>query len=159
LLIYDLSRGDVQAAMARYQARYPQMLVEDPEVGESYPVAIDVAMLFRAMGQPGRANRLLDRSLEYLDTRDAHEVGDYGVFLARVHALRGDTDAAIEALRKAVDAGWRLHWWFYLKQDPAFDSVRDSARFQAIVSELDAWAVAQLAEVRALEVSGAIALP
>jgi TolB-like protein/Tfp pilus assembly protein PilF len=159
LLMYDLRRGDAHAALTRYRERYPQMLVEKPAVAELYPVAIDVAMLFRAMGQPERADRLLDLSLAQLLTLEANAIADYGVYLARVHALRGDSDAAIAALRETVAAGWRLHWWFYLVQDPAFDSVRGDPRFQAIASELEAWAAEQLAGVRALEASGAIALP
>jgi len=159
LLMYDLRRGDLQEAMTRYQGRYPELLVDDPQVATLYPVAIDVAMLFQVMGRADRADRLLNRSFSYLDTLEAREVDEFGVFLARAHALRGNADATIAVLRETVDAGWRLHWWFYLTQDPAFDFVRKDARFQAIVSELDDWAAAQLARVRALEASGTIALP
>jgi len=159
LLMYDLSRGDLQAALSRYQGRYPELLVDDPQVAALYPVAIDVAMLFQAMGQPERADRLLNRSEAYLDTLETREVGDFGVFLARAHALRGDADAAVAALRETVDAGWSEHWWFYLKQDPAFDSVRDDARFQSIVEEMESQMALQLIRVRALEASGGITLP
>jgi len=159
LLIYDLRRGAFQAAMARYQGRYPELLVDDPKVAALYPVAIDVAMLFQAMGQPERAERLLDRSLAFLATAAAGEVGDFGIFVARIHAMQGNDDEAIAALREAIDAGWRLHWWFYLKQDPAFDVLRDDSRFQSIVQALDAEMAQQLAKVRDLEARGEIVLP
>jgi TolB-like protein/Tfp pilus assembly protein PilF len=159
LLMYDLRRGDFQAAMARYQGRYPELLVDDPQVAALYSVAIDIAMLFQAMGQPERAERLLDRSLAFLATAAAGAVGDFGIFVARVHAMRGNADQAIAALREAIDAGWRLHWWFYLKQDPAFDLLRNDSRFQSIVEELDTEMARQLAKVRELEASGEIVLP
>jgi len=159
LLLHDLRRGDLETAMARYQGRYPELLAEDPRVADLYPVATDVAMLLQAMGQPERAERLLDRSLAFLATMAAGELGEFGVFLARIHALRGDAGEAIAALRRTIDAGWRRHWWFYLKIDPAFDALRKDARFRSIVEEMETEMARQLAEVRELEASGEIVLP
>jgi len=159
LLMYDLRRGDLEAALTRYKARYPELLGDDPEVTENYPVATDVAMLYRALGKPEHAERLLDRSLDRLRARPIGEIGDHGVFLARIHALKGNPEEALATLRQAVVAGWRFQWWFYLKQDPAFDSIRDDARFQSLVEDLSTEMAALLGKVRRLEANGEIILP
>jgi len=159
LLMYDLHKGDLNAALARYQDRYPDLLVDDPAVTDNYQVAIDVAMMFQAMGQPERAGRLFDRSLEILLARPVGEIGEFGDSLARIYALRGEREKALSTLRQAVDTGWRFHWWFYLKLDPAFDSIRDDPRFQALIGELSTEMAGMLEKVRRLEASGEIILP
>jgi len=57
---------------------------------------------------------------------------------ACVHALWKETDAAIRSLREAVDAGFGesdQHLGF-LKTDSDLDSLREDARFKALVAEL-----------------------
>jgi len=159
LLIYDLRSGALEAAMTRYQGRYPDLLGDAPEVTENYSVAIDVAMLFQAMGQTERAGRLLTRSFEALLQRPAGEVGDHGIFLARIYALSGNREKALTTLQQTIDAGWRFHWWFYLKLDPAFDSIRDDNRFQSLVEFVSTEMAGQFEKVRQLEANGEIILP
>jgi hypothetical protein len=60
----------------------------------------------------------------------------YWIADAAIHALRGDTQAALTALRDAIDQGWRANWWYFLNHDPNFNAVRDEPKFQAIVKEL-----------------------
>jgi TolB-like protein/Tfp pilus assembly protein PilF len=159
LLLDDLRRGEPAAAVARYQAQYPDLLTDDPQVSFNYPAAIDVAMLNQALGLPEKADRLLDRSLEYIATLPAADISEYGVFKARIHAMRGETETALTALREAIDAGWTFHWWFHLYRDPAFDSLRDHPRFQSMVTEMADRARRDLARVREREAAGDIVLP
>jgi len=159
LLMYDLRRGDLDAAMTRYKTRYHELLGDDPVVTENYPVAIDVAMLYRAMGETEKSERLLERSLFYLRSLPVGEITNYGVFLARTYALMGNREEALATLKQIVDEGWLFHWWFYLKLDPAFDSIRDDARFRTLVEGLDTEMARQLEKVRQLEANGEIFLP
>src|SRR5690606_1630120 len=110
-----------------------------------------------SVGDGEKANRLLNRALQYIETQG--DLFEHGIFAARAHALKGDGETALLVLGKAIDAGWRTQWWFYMKLDPAFNSVRDDPRFRAMVDEMDATMAAALANVRKLEASGDIVLP
>jgi hypothetical protein len=59
-----------------------------------------------------------------------------------------------EALRLAIDEGWRVHWWYYLKHDPNLESLHDEPEFQAMVAEIEADMAEQLARVREMERNG-----
>jgi hypothetical protein len=159
LLQADLRNGDLQAARARYQARYPELLGESPEVGENYPAAIDVAMLLRESGDEAGARRLLERVFAYIDTLPAADVDLNGIHKARALAILGDGEAALTTLQQAVDAGWRWQWYFYLLQDRAFDHMRAEPRFQALTASVRADVASRLGQVRVLEASGTIVLP
>ena len=55
--------------------------------------------------------------------------------LARLYSLTGNKDAALEFLRKAVDA---RHWLIAtLNVEPAFDNIRDDPRFVELVRSLE----------------------
>jgi glucan phosphorylase len=72
----------------------------------------------------------------------------------QIYALQGKTEAALAALRQAIDQGWRANWWYYLEHNPNLDSIRDEPEFQAMVEEIKADMAAQLERVRAMEASG-----
>jgi len=74
----------------------------------------------------------------------------------QIYALQGETEKALQALRQAVDRGWRAFWWYWLEHDPKLHSIRDEPEFQTIVREIKADMAAQLARVRALESGGGI---
>ena len=63
---------------------------------------------------------------------------------------------ALAALRKAVDEGWRTHWWYYLQYDPNLESIRDEPEFQAIPTEIKTDMSAQMQRIREMEQSGEI---
>jgi len=73
---------------------------------------------------------------------------------AEILALQGKPEEALATLRRAVDEGWRTMWWYYLEQDPNFDSIRDEPDFQTIVEEVRADMAVELEKIRALERSG-----
>jgi len=159
LLQADLRNGDLQAARDRYQGRYPGLLGDDPEIGEDYPAAIDVAMLLREAGDAAGARRLLERSLAYIDSLPVADLDLFGIHRARAQAILGDDEAALATLRLAIDAGWRTQWTFYLLEDRAFDDIRADRRFQALIDDVRADVAAQLEKVREFEASGRIVVP
>ena len=71
----------------------------------------------------------------------------YWISDAAIYAIRGDTKAALAALREAIDQGWRASWWYFLKHDPNFVAVRDEPEFLALVDELAADMKHQLGEL------------
>ena len=72
----------------------------------------------------------------------------------KVHALRGDRQKALSALRQAIDEGWRSLWWYSLKQDPNLESLHGEPEYPAMVAEIEADMAAQLARVREMERNG-----
>jgi len=159
LLTLDLRENRLEDAMSRYRQWYPALLGDDPEVGDKVALATDVAMLYRAMGEPEKADQLLALGLQKMAMPREGSVGDYGTDLARLYAQTGQVEMAITTLRETIDAGWNFQWWFYLKQDPAFDAVRGDPRFQLLVEEMNAKMARLLEKVRQLEEEGQIALP
>ena len=54
------------------------------------------------------------------------------VFLTAAHALNGDKEAALAAMRRAVDSGWINNWFYRFDHDPNLDLIRDEPAFQAM---------------------------
>jgi len=159
LLQADLRNGKLQAARDRYQGKYPGLLGDNPEIGENYPAAIDVAMLLGEAGDEARARRLLERSLAYIDSLPAADLKLFGIYRARAQAILGDDEAALATLLRAVDAGWRTQWRFFLLEDRAFDDIRADRRYQALIADVTADVASQLETVREFEASGRIVVP
>jgi hypothetical protein len=63
------------------------------------------------------------------------------------------------ALRQAIDESWRASWWYFLKYDPALESLHDEPEYQAMVAEIEADMATQLARVREMERRGELVLP
>ncbi len=61
----------------------------------------------------------------------------YGAWDAAIHAIRGDNQQAISALREAMDLGWRKDWWWLLHH-PMLDRVQNEPEWVELVSELEA---------------------
>jgi tetratricopeptide (TPR) repeat protein len=67
-------------------------------------------------------------------SQDAIESTNWLNALAEVHLITGDTDAAIEALRKAVDLPAGPSYG-ELRLNPAWDAIRNQPRFQTILAQ------------------------
>ena len=74
-----------------------------------------------------------------------------GMMGASIHALRGEPQRAITALRAAINAGWIENWWWTLRYDPSLASLRKTREFQAIVASIEARTAAERARVTTRE--------
>ena len=72
----------------------------------------------------------------------------------QIYALKGDKQKALAALRRAIDEGWRVMWWQFLKHDLSLESLHDEPEFQAMIAEIEADMATQLARVREMERNG-----
>ena len=155
----NFGQAATMRARALFEAAFAEML--DGNVSEiddfSYEVAIDLALVLSKTGEQDRAAMLLDRSLATIRTIPRLGASGYGIADVKIHALQGNTSAALAALREAVDQGWRNAWWFSLGLDPSLDSIRDEPEFQTIVDEIKADMAAQLERVRAMDANGELA--
>ena len=131
-----------EAALDHYERSYAQLLDESSEavdlVGWQFLVAIDLSVLLLKIGRTENAVKLLAAALDEANRRRRLHIGPPNIHLARIHALLGDTDAAIVALQWAIDAGWRTGWQLQLYHDAALESVRDLPEFQALVARVEA---------------------
>jgi len=135
----DLRADRTDAARARYEEAFPT-LVGNKEIlinRTNFRVAIDYAHVLARSGEHRRANRLLDCSLAFIRTVPRMGQEGYWISDAIIYSLRGDTNAALAALREAIDQGWRACWWYYLNHDPNFEAIRGEREFQAMVQELE----------------------
>jgi eukaryotic-like serine/threonine-protein kinase len=86
---------------------------------------------------PARAGRLLAEAHARATTQlEVGEGPDVPMELARIHALRGEADAALEWLRRAYDAGYRNHR--ALRMDPVLAPLRDAPGFRDLEAQMEA---------------------
>ncbi len=157
----DLEAGRLEAARSRYARLFRELL--DPELPEvndrNYFVAIDFALVLLLAGEEERANDILEGALAVIDTKPRLGTGGYWVNDVRIYAIQRRPEMALEALREAVESGWRLHTWYYLDMDPNLESIRGTPEF----AQLDAFVKADLEKqaerVRELKASGELVSP
>jgi TolB-like protein/Tfp pilus assembly protein PilF len=154
--MHEFRAGRYKEARALYERGYPGLLQEaEPTIDHSnYEAAIDLALVLSRTGEQERADLLLDGSLAFTRTIPRLGAGGYGFSDVMIYALQGNNEAALAALRQAIDEGWRTGWWFYLEHDPSLDFIRDEPEFQAMLEEIQIDIAAQLERVRAMEANG-----
>jgi transcriptional activator of cad operon len=84
------------------------------------------------------AARHLRQIAQMLDQQISGGSERFGIYAlqAQVLALRGDADAAMHALTKAADLGWRRSWW--AQREPYFATLRAREDFRALMARVDA---------------------
>ena len=123
----------------------------------NYRSAIDLAGVLLLAGQTDRASYILSESQDQI--AETIRVGFYGFWVSDVQilALQGKTDAALAALRQAIDQGWRTDWRFFFYVDPNLDSIRGEPEFQAMLLEVKEDMAAQLERVGEMDANGELA--
>lgn len=149
----DLNAGSVARAHKRLETAYPGLMASpDLEIDRiRLNGAIDLAYFLSRTGQQIAADELLDRCLSF--AQSIPRLGWTGSMLAdvRIYTLQGKTHEALQALRSAIDEGWRTLWWYYAETDPILEPIREEPAFQAIVDEVAADMAAQLARLKQTE--------
>ena len=132
-----LERGESDAAIALYAGQFPSLARVEPVVDwRSFGAAIDLAYALARAGDHARAERLLSGAEEII--ADLPRLGCCGYAIAdvEIHALRGNIDAALAALERAVDEGWRRYWWWETERNPNLTRLHAS---RASVHRWRAW--------------------
>jgi len=155
----DLAAGRYGVARSRYKRAFPELVEpEVPNVNTSnYFAAIDLALVVMPLGEKKRADDLLERSLQVTGTLPRLGTDGYWISDVRIYALQQRPQLAIETLRQAIDDGWRILSWLYLRHDPNLDPIRGEPGFQQLYAELQADLAEQAERVRDLRASGELA--
>ena len=99
---------------------------------------INLASLYHLAGDERRRDELLAGARERIE-RGLHNGGDSWEFyylLGMAAAAAGDADGATDNLDKAYERRFRWLWW--LVQDYAWDPVRESEGFKAVIRRIEA---------------------
>jgi tetratricopeptide (TPR) repeat protein len=153
---HEQKAGRYAEARALYEENRPELLSEDtPRFdNRNYGAAIDLASVLSRTGEQERADLLLNRSFQHIQSIPRLGAGGYGICDVKIYALQGEKHKALAALRQAIDEGWRSLWWYFLKQDPSLESLHDEPEYQAMVAEIEADMATQLERVREMERNG-----
>ncbi|MCS7167113.1 MAG: tetratricopeptide repeat protein [Gemmatales bacterium] len=99
-----------------------------------YPDYVDVLRLMsQLLTQIGRYAEALEVDLRLVRLRPQDAVAHYN--LACTYARLHKTDAAIRALSRAIELGYRDYR--YIKQDRDLDSIRDDPRYRELMRQLE----------------------
>jgi len=152
----DIAAGNADAAWDRYRRNYPSLFADDGRGVAPFDVyaGLDLVVLLRATDAAPEAERLLERVTATLEEMPL--MGENGSWeaLPAAYALAGRKIDALEALERAVDAGWRSGWWYSLDRHVWFDALRDESRFQALRDRVAADMAQQLENLRRMEANG-----
>ncbi len=129
--------------MARdYLIRANPMLASDTNFNvtrHNYQSAILLAYINRNLGRELEASELLSQAWNVMQGMPRIGLAGYGISDVHVLAIQGRRDAALDALRDAIDEGFvslmSFEMWT-LDQDVLIDDLRDDPRFEAMRNEL-----------------------
>jgi TolB-like protein/Tfp pilus assembly protein PilF len=162
----DVIAGNYQKIITRYLTHYPELAdgklptwrlsLEDLSIREALIVTLDLASAYFHAGEEIKAESLLslvESELPHWPRAGTWELG-HGIADVELHALRGETELALEALRQHAATGMRELWRWQLLHNPNLESIRDTPEFAAVVAEIEADMAAQLKRVREMERNG-----
>jgi TolB-like protein len=107
-------------------------------------------------GEVDEGRRLLEGLRDDLTKRveEGSDLNTYSFDVAGVHAALGSTDAALDWAERAYDQGFR--YVLGLDVDPVFDSVRETVRWQTLMSRIADDLAEQRANVERWEAEGSL---
>jgi tetratricopeptide (TPR) repeat protein len=136
----DLKQGNYQAARLRYAKAYPALFASTSPMidGSNWRAAIDVVPVLQAAGEGAAAGMLLGRAEQVVRTVPRLGVWGSGIADVQIHALRGDNDKALAALRAAESEGWRGPYWRYSRDfDASLAAIRNKPEFKAVFADIE----------------------
>ena len=150
---HALRAGRSAEARMLYEEDFPELLSEgNPSVDRNnYQEAIGLALVFSRAGERQRADLLLDGSLEQLRLLPRFGAAGYGIADVQIHAIRGERQKALAALRTAIDEGSNDFWWYFAEHDLSLEPLHDEPEFQTMIEEIRADMAVWLERIREME--------
>jgi TolB-like protein/Flp pilus assembly protein TadD len=135
--------------MQDYDTAEEQLLAANPLITSDTAAGVDrknfrsailLAYIYQLKDDNRRADRLLAQAERVISQMHRIGIGGFGISDVNILALRGRNDAALDALREAIDEGFvsllSYDMWT-LDQNPMIDALRDDERFKSMKLELD----------------------
>lgn len=154
----DLKHERYAEAKERYAGAFPQLLAAAPDVNRmNYRAAIDLSLVLQRLGETEQADRLLDGAATAIGRMPRLGTDGFGLADVEIAALRGDRDAALSALRKAISDGWVFYWLELPQRNPNLALLHGDAGFDALMQQVLDKLSAEAQKVRELERTGELA--
>jgi TolB-like protein/DNA-binding winged helix-turn-helix (wHTH) protein/Tfp pilus assembly protein PilF len=143
----DLANRYVERALASPILR-PEDLNSPFQIAYGRSYLLITAAALQARGDTAGAGKRLDELATLVDRLVANGMQTYGLYdvKAQLAAMRGQPDAAMAELRRAVQLGWSEVW--LAEHQPYFDSLRDRADFRELLAAARARNAATAASIR-----------
>jgi tetratricopeptide (TPR) repeat protein len=164
LAALDLAAGHYEDVIARYLTQYPELadrkfpterfLFFDTDAQEAFMVTLDLASAYLRAGQREEAESLFSLAESELSHWPRRTMWGHDIADVELHALRGEKERALAALKARATAGMGYQWRWQLLYNPSLESLHGEPEFQAMVAEIEADMAAQLARVREMERNG-----
>jgi Tfp pilus assembly protein PilF len=155
-----LIAGKPRAALEILEKRVPDIVNGvEPITARNLLPAIDLATAQFNTGEREQSRALLTRIATYLDGATVLRLPLFTFERARVHALAGETEAALSSLETAYEQGFRTTWGLDLRPqsllyidpvraDPSLDTLRSDPRFMHWLERITADNARQLEQLR-----------
>ncbi len=142
-----IASGDYEEALGWYRKLIPEVLQQQPDINAlNIDKAVDLAHLLLLDGQKDKAKTLLNLIVQRYDELYARGAANFPMGIAKVDALAllDQKTAAIAALKKLVDDGYRLRWRWSTELNRNHISLQGEPGYVAIVDWLRSDMAAQL---------------
>jgi len=147
----DLKQDQPEVARARYGDANPELFQSPPRITEvNFNKAIDLALVLRALGDVEAADILLEGASKFVFGRQRSGPSGIQFLDIEVLAMRGETDAALDALEQAAESDWVEFWWD-APLNPTLSSLHQLPRFLAAMEKLKSRAAEYRANVKLTE--------
>jgi tetratricopeptide (TPR) repeat protein len=160
----DLAASNYEEIITRYLTHYPELAdgrfptwspaIEPNQLSEALIVSLDLASVYLHAGEEAKAQALLSLVESELSHWPGTALYRYGIADVELHALRGEKEEALAALRIHAKTGLRDLWRLQFLHNPNLESIRGTPEFAAIVAEIEADMGAQLERVREMQRNG-----
>jgi TolB-like protein/DNA-binding winged helix-turn-helix (wHTH) protein/tetratricopeptide (TPR) repeat protein len=132
--------GDYRNALDDYASACPGIAEGQAEInGFNYRAAIYVAHALQQLGRHEAISQLLEQVDAFISDPQRQRLGIHGYWVSdvQIQVIRGDHEAALASLQRAVDEGWRNLWRFYLLHDPVLAALHGESGFRDIVATVE----------------------
>lgn len=127
---------------------------------DNFPWVAQLASLEHAAGNRTMGNDLAERIANYMETNErthAPNIAGWDDWARAVaEGVLGHDEAALAHLEKLERLDQRIGWWARIERDPAFAAVRNTPRFQAIISSSKRWLEGEVRQVEVMRERGQI---
>jgi TolB-like protein len=137
--IMKMQQGNCELALEMLQQAHGDEVRVYGEVSPNFDrsnsnLALNRVHCLRQLGKPDEANEILARARTYVETLRQNTVHGFFKIDAKLRALDGDIDGALDVIESAHDRR-EVDWM--VRYDPILRTLAEEARFQALFKNID----------------------